>query len=65
MLALCGGWRVAAVYAAVMTLIIAAHLGPYGLAVWAVAWCVLTYRASSSRRTRGGKPVKETEPSAL
>ena len=50
-----------AVYAAVMSLIIAAHLGPAGLAIWACAWCVITYRATSSRRDRGGKLTEGTE----
>lgn len=53
----------AAVYAACMTLIVAAHLGPVGLAVWAAVWSTVVFRTTSSRRTRGGNLTRSQEPS--
>lgn len=44
--------NVTSVYAACMTLIIAAHL-PYGIPVWAAVWCVVLYRATSKPRNSG------------
>lgn len=51
------------VYAAVMTLIIAAALGPTGIGLWAAVWCVITYRATSGRRNSGGKLTEGLETS--
>lgn len=46
------------VYAALMSLIVCSRFGWHGLFVWAVVWCVLVFRAASSRRSRGGEPVE-------
>lgn len=54
-----------AVYSACMTLIIAARFGPYGVAAWTAIWCVLTYRATSSRRSSGGQLTNGERTSGL